>query len=449
METVNLVSGRLAIHPRSFFLDRKRIKRPTVCRNTSNNDNTSSDAREKYASLGSWNARFGLAQEKLPKRVLSTTLPADKEKVQPGMTVYSVRITTSTERGSELTSLYGGIWLCMIGKDGSSILHRFSPVVDSTDLQNQLFEICETDSWEEAGANCSVSEVPQTPSSQWNSKSVKHRFREGSVDEESFMAPELGPLSAVIIGPEDGAWRLHEVNISSSRTGHSDRFICRQRMGCKNSERSAAYLTPVPEDAVVYGSGESAVIMSKAEAAKVYSRGMQDYSDLKQQLLLTNLALVAGGCVVMGLIDGIDGMVPMAIGGGLGMFYQWSLQQAVDRLPSALSADYDTGPDSKPAILEPILSGLGSLLSKPAVRFLMTTALACIAFQAAENLSGAGLEADTKAEAAAANGRLLRVLLTIMGGFMLHKLSIVAVSLKPEEAAQAQASVARKKVNET
>mmetsp|Transcript_41844 Transcript_41844/g.99258 ORF Transcript_41844/g.99258 Transcript_41844/m.99258 type:complete len:392 (-) Transcript_41844:120-1295(-) len=263
METVNLVSGRLAIHPRSFFLDRKRIKRPTVCRNTSNNDNTSSDAREKYASLGSWNARFGLAQEKLPKRVLSTTLPADKEKVQPGMTVYSVRITTSTERGSELTSLYGGIWLCMIGKDGSSILHRFSPVVDSTDLQNQLFEICETDSWEEAGANCSVSEVPQTPSSQWNSKSVKHRFREGSVDEESFMAPELGPLSAVIIGPEDGAWRLHEVNISSSRTGHSDRFICRQRMGCKNSERSAAYLTPVPEDAVVYGSGESAVIMSK------------------------------------------------------------------------------------------------------------------------------------------------------------------------------------------
>lgn len=93
--------------------------------------------------------------------------------------------------------------------------------------------------------------------------------------QESFLGPELGPLSALIVGPEEGTWRLHEINICSSRSGHNDRFVCRERMGDGVKDRSAIYLTPVPEDAVVYGSGESAVILSKVPCSEVGLVGNQ------------------------------------------------------------------------------------------------------------------------------------------------------------------------------
>jgi len=38
------------------------------------------------------------------------------------------------------------------------------------------------------------------------------------------------------------------------------------------------------------------------EASKLYSRGMQDYSEMKQQLLSINIALVATGCGIAALI---------------------------------------------------------------------------------------------------------------------------------------------------
>lgn len=41
------------------------------------------------------------------------------------------------------------------------------------------------------------------------------------------------------------------------------------------------------------------------EAAKVYSRGMQDYADMKQQLLQINVALIGGFSGVAGLIGEI------------------------------------------------------------------------------------------------------------------------------------------------
>lgn len=47
--------------------------------------------------------------------------------------------------------------------------------------------------------------------------------QEGAVDEVSFRAPELGPLAALLVGPEAGCWVCEEVDVSSSRTGHTDR----------------------------------------------------------------------------------------------------------------------------------------------------------------------------------------------------------------------------------
>ena len=38
-----------------------------------------------------------------------------------------------------------------------------------------------------------------------------------------FLGPELGPLESLLVAPEGGDWYLVEANVSSSRTGHSDR----------------------------------------------------------------------------------------------------------------------------------------------------------------------------------------------------------------------------------
>lgn len=48
-------------------------------------------------------------------------------------------------------------------------------------------------------------------------------LQEGSVDEVSFMAPELGPLAAIMVAPEGGSWMCDEVDVYSSRSNHTDR----------------------------------------------------------------------------------------------------------------------------------------------------------------------------------------------------------------------------------
>jgi hypothetical protein len=63
------------------------------------------------------------------------------------------------------------------------------------------------------------------------------------------------------MGTESGSWQVDEVMVVSSRTHHTDRFVCRECLGTKGT--SAAFLIPVPPGAVVYGSGESATILTK------------------------------------------------------------------------------------------------------------------------------------------------------------------------------------------
>lgn len=48
-------------------------------------------------------------------------------------------------------------------------------------------------------------------------------MQEGSVDEVSLVAPELGPLAAIMVAPEGGSWVCDEVDVYSSRSNHTDR----------------------------------------------------------------------------------------------------------------------------------------------------------------------------------------------------------------------------------
>ena len=75
-------------------------------------------------------------------------------------------------------------------------------------------------------------------------------------------AAELGPLASLLLAPEEGSWGVDEVTVSSSRTGHTDRFVCKEPLGAAG----AGFLSPVPPGAVVYGSGETAVVLTKVRA---------------------------------------------------------------------------------------------------------------------------------------------------------------------------------------
>ena len=60
---------------------------------------------------------------------------------QRQQTVYTVRFTTAFARGSGLDEPYAGVQLCLIGADGSSVLHRVSPLFDPAALQAELASI--------------------------------------------------------------------------------------------------------------------------------------------------------------------------------------------------------------------------------------------------------------------------------------------------------------------
>ncbi len=167
----------------------------------------------------------------------------------------------------------------------------------------------------------------------------------------SFLAPDLGPLAALMVAPESGCWALDEVHVSSSRTNHMDRweagaghvcglrcvsrdggvsatstrilhssaptslapihphhpqlsratpsppapprFVCRRKIGVK--AEMAAYLSPIPAGAVVYGTGDTALVLSQEQAAAFRASGMSQYGELKQRLMTTTALLTLGG----------------------------------------------------------------------------------------------------------------------------------------------------------
>lgn len=262
--------------------------------------------------------------------------------------------------------------VCLISADGSATLHRLAPLSDSSDTAQLLEEICSTVG-PGSGANCvaslasvdsmdmdnddySSSNTAIEASSQQqqqqqqdmsgasngdrdnskNKKKARRHFQEGNIDEFCFIAPDLGPLASIIIGPESGSWYCDEINVSCSSTGHTDRFVCRDVLGGK--DRPAAFLTPIPPGSVVYGSGDAAVLLTKEQADRMQKVNMQDYDYLKKKLLTTTASLTALGGVGIYAIGGVDLAAPLLMGGAAGLVYQAALQKSIDGLGNNGSA---------------------------------------------------------------------------------------------------------------
>eukprot|EP01025_Chloroclados_australasicus_P043482 TRINITY_DN4657_c0_g1_i3.p1 TRINITY_DN4657_c0_g1~~TRINITY_DN4657_c0_g1_i3.p1 ORF type:complete len:422 (-),score=35.19 TRINITY_DN4657_c0_g1_i3:1317-2582(-) len=205
-----------------------------------------------------------------PKKLVSTKLPKqikdsptqDKWSVLQRLTrdqkypdtVYVVRLHTG-----QLVSRPSAVNLCLVSEDGTSILHRVQSVYEHKTPQEQMQEICSVVG-SEAGAACAL--VLNNPQKKiyTGGPIYKERFRSDRVDEVVFVGPELGKLAGILVGPESGAWVLDEVEVTSSRSQLTHHFLCQDRLGAGGT--SAAYLTPIPANAVVYGRGNSAIVLT-------------------------------------------------------------------------------------------------------------------------------------------------------------------------------------------
>jgi hypothetical protein len=61
-------------------------------------------------------------------------------------TVYTVRFTTGRGRDAGIEEPTAGVFLCLIGRDGASFLHRVGPLYDAEDAEANLRTICEVHS---------------------------------------------------------------------------------------------------------------------------------------------------------------------------------------------------------------------------------------------------------------------------------------------------------------
>lgn len=93
-------------------------------------------------------------------------------------------------------------------------LHTFAPCMQAAG--KQLSATCS------AGAREALTRLTAA-SAHAGSRTGKVRFKQGSVDEISFLGAELGPLASLLVGPEHGSWFVEEITVLSSRTTHQDR----------------------------------------------------------------------------------------------------------------------------------------------------------------------------------------------------------------------------------
>jgi hypothetical protein len=310
--------------------------------------------------------------------------------------------------------------------------------------------ICTGDDGAPPGANCTFAlDAAARRASSLSTQPLLRRFQEGAIDEISFLGTEIGPLSAVVVAPECGTWRCEELDVSSSRSGATSRFVCRDDVGDRGSH-AAAYLRPVPPGGVVYGSGDSSVVLSKEQAAQLREWNLQQYSEMKTKLLGTTAGLVAIGTVGMYIVSESDLAVPFAFGGISSLVYQYLLQRRIDGVTSsgaAASATVPREPKSSEIKPGPVLA-FNLALSSPNLRAsLLAGGLvgSILVLHLLSSVDGGGSSSgdlSTTTAAAATTGSALLAPVTAaeirraaagLAGFLMQKVAVIGVAAMPSE----------------
>ncbi|GAX81864.1 hypothetical protein CEUSTIGMA_g9292.t1 [Chlamydomonas eustigma] len=308
----------------------------------------------------------------------SSSHESGRREQQP-LTTYSLRIHTSSARGAALSDKYSAINILLVGVSGrSGVLHRLSTVADYVLVAASYGSTAAT--------------------------SGRLRFQEASVDEISFSAPDVGPLAGVLVGIETGTWVPQEINVHSSCTGIIDRFMCKEKVGERAGE-GAVWLTSVPEGLRVYGSGETATVVSKGQSDSIRQASMTSYELLKQRLIVTTLIITGAGGVVSGILfGGAEAALFYTSGGAISILYQWLLQQGVDAaVPTGITSDASQAQNSltvdQPGLIPSVGDRVQRFFGQPVLRLgllaMAASFAASNAFYTSDPDSGTGVLAET------------------------------------------------------
>lgn len=230
--------------------------------------------------------------------------------------LYKLTIQTSNYYGSGLTDSSSGILLCLVDKNGDSILQRISATSDTDkDASSRLY------------------------------------FQRGSTDHFTFEGPTIGNLEALWIGLESGQWRSAGVSV-----------ICWSRSPLKENENHhyGIFQYDFMADDVLLGDGNDISmvelrpnIVTKLSRDNLTSNenisqplslwntssfsneeSMKEYADLKFSLLLYDALLIVTGSTIASFTTGENAAFAFLTGGIGGFLYLLLLQRSVDELPS-------------------------------------------------------------------------------------------------------------------
>ena len=82
-------------------------------------------------------------RRKQPQSRRGRAAQGDEEAAPRSPTVYSLRLATGVSRGSALSDPTAGVLVCLVGQDGSAVLHRVTPLSDPEAQAAEVAEICE------------------------------------------------------------------------------------------------------------------------------------------------------------------------------------------------------------------------------------------------------------------------------------------------------------------
>jgi hypothetical protein len=278
----------------------------------------------------------------VPRRLVGNKTHLDADNSPPSSnrskTVYTVRLTTSSERNATHSDTSSGVLLCLISEEESSVI-KFIPTT-SSELSSEglLRDVCASGDIP-SGADCSLIMGSPTPT---GSNYCRHRFLSGSTTEVSFVAPDLGHLAAVIVGPQSGTWGCSEVIVSSSADNGvtSSKFLSKDRSRILGEDPmySASYLVRVPYGSILYGEGTDAKILSASEAMEIATRNMTWYEEMKKKMKFYTATVGVVGSVLAFTSLGASAATSFGFGSILSLWYQVGLQRKVDNIGSTASS---------------------------------------------------------------------------------------------------------------
>ncbi|KAJ4882004.1 hypothetical protein Rs2_39059 [Raphanus sativus] len=253
--------------------------------------------------------------------------------VTESRSLYKVKLQTSNVFGSGISDMNARVLICLIDDKGDSVLQT----------------------------------IPATLSS--NDESFK--FQRGSVDEFTFLGPELGKIRAFWISLESGQWRVGGVSLwvvkapGLGETNVEEAYCCRYDFEVddvllgEGSDLSMVELRPTritelaDSDQIFSPSAQNLdrTVVSNEES-------MEEYANLKLSLLLYDAVLILLGSSVFSFSLGENSAVAFFFGGTVGFLYLLLLQRSVDELqaPGSSSSSENSSQILRGKLKIPVLS---------------------------------------------------------------------------------------------